>query len=212
MSDLGFLARLGEFAPGLSAGVKQKIDAFRELVIQENEVQNLTRLLSIEDFLDGHILDCLELIKSGFLGSSCMDLGAGAGVPGIPCVLMDPRPWVLIDSELRKADFLMRATEALQLEQVKVFAGRAEKWLVDESIDCIVARAIGPVDRILGWIGGCSTWNKLILLKGKSWSEEWASSQSSKARKRLRITAEHHYTAGPDLKQRTIVLLERVAR
>lgn len=213
MTEISFRERVQLFFPPVSESQLLALERFRELVILENKTQNLTRLVSEQDFVEGHLLDCFELIRSGLMGPTCMDLGAGAGVPGIPCALLESKEWVLCDSEIRKADFLTRAVDDLRLvDRVRVVAGRAEKWLLDHSVDTVVVRAVGPVGRILSWIGQCSTWNKLLLLKGKGWDEEWASDESFLARKRLKITGKHDYVVGQECKQRTIVQLTRVAR
>ena len=213
MIETNFQERVRSLFPEVSDSELAALERFRELVILENKTQNLTRLVGEQDFVEGHLVDCFELIRSGLMGVICMDLGSGAGVPGIPCALLESREWVLCDSEVRKAEFLSRTVEELGLTStVRVFAGRAEKWLSDQSVDTIVVRAVGPVSRILGWIGQCSTWNKLLLLKGKGWDEEWNAEESFLARKRLKITGQHDYVVGQERKQRTIIQLTRVSR
>jgi 16S rRNA (guanine527-N7)-methyltransferase len=152
-----------------------KILRFRELLEAENQVQNLSRLISPRDFYEGHLIDTLELLKSGLVRFPAMDLGSGCGVPGLLAAILEEGRWVLAESEGRKADFLKRAVEILDLPGVEVFSGRAEAYLGGRSVETIVARAVGPVGRIFSWIENRSTWNNLVVLKGPGWDVEWKS-------------------------------------
>ncbi len=209
MSDTSFLDLLRKELPEISSAVADKIDHYRDLVLAENETQNLTRILDPIPFIEGHILDCLELRKSGFLGELSMDLGSGAGVPGLIAACFGENQWLLVDSEKKKAEFIQRAVNELGLTNVQVFGDRAENVLKTRTVDTVVARAVGPIERIYGWIRGCSTWNTLVLLKGPSWEEEWQAFQQTSAGKKLRITGEHRYTVGAEQKKRIIVQVAR---
>lgn len=198
---------------GVEAAFFPRILQFYQIVLAENEVQNLTRLTSPSDFFLGHLWDVLELNRLGWVGFPAMDLGTGGGVPGIPMAILGGGQWVLADSEKKKAEYLQRAVDNLGLsEQVRVFAGRAEDFLKNNSVDSIVVRAVGPVDRIYSWIRPCSTWNKLVLLKGPSWEEEWNRFLTTKWKKELKIEKEHEYLVGPEQKKRKVILLTRVPR
>src|SRR5689334_13119039 len=92
----------------ISSKTKDQLVQFYRLVCEENSHQNLTRLISPEDFLRGHVLDVVELLKLNFLQYPALDLGSGLGVPGLLAALLYPEKWVLIESEGRKAEFLNR--------------------------------------------------------------------------------------------------------
>jgi 16S rRNA (guanine527-N7)-methyltransferase len=199
---------------GLGPGAIDKLVCFRELVLEENRRQNLTRLTKPQEFFNGHVIDCLELKNSGFLSFPAMDLGSGAGVPGLLCTLLGVGPWILAESEKKKAEFLVRSARELGIQDgVTVFSGRAEDFLKKcKPIPTVVARAVGPVDRIYGWIRRCSTWNTLVLLKGPSWNDEWSRFLRTRWGKELRIMQEHRYSVGEDQKQRSIIQIERVLK
>ncbi|OFZ20126.1 MAG: hypothetical protein A2X94_09465 [Bdellovibrionales bacterium GWB1_55_8] len=201
-------ARLSEW----STGSQERVVRFYDLLVEENSVQNLTRLTSPEDFLNGHLEDVLALLRSELLGPSAMDLGSGGGVPGLLAACLEERPWILVDSEKRKAEFLEKARSQLDLPHVRVFHGRGEDVLLRTSADSIVARAVGPAERIFAWIGKCSTWNNLVLLKGPGWADEWGAFSRGRYRDKLKIGGEFEYAVGPELKQRRIVRLNRVPR
>ncbi|NBU20186.1 16S rRNA (guanine(527)-N(7))-methyltransferase RsmG [bacterium] len=199
----------------LSLAQQQKIGRFYELLLKENQVQNLTRLISAQDFVEGHLIDVLELMKSELLISpTVIDLGSGGGVPGLLSALLDQKNWILVEAEKRKAEFLKNTCEQLALgDQVRVFPQRIEEFLSqqDESFP-IVARAVGPVDRIYSWIRDCSTWNTLILLKGPSWETEWAKFQQTKYRRELTLGRIYNYWVGAEKKTRRIIEIKRVPR
>jgi 16S rRNA G527 N7-methylase RsmG len=156
-------------------------------------------------------------LESKLVDFPAMDLGSGGGVPGLLSALIAPDQWILAESEGHKAAFLQRSVEKFKVsERVRVFSGRAEGYLVasneQNSPKSIVARAVGPIERIYSWIRSCSTWNNLILLKGPRWEEEWAALQAGRYRNELKCTNSYKYQVGADKKERIIVRIERVPR
>ena len=185
-----------------------RLTAFREEVLKENEVQNLTRLLSPLDFYEGHVLDVVHLKRSGQISFPCLDLGSGMGVPGLIYALLYGGEWLVCDSEVKKAEFMARMIELFELEDCLSIGGRAESYLATHPVNTIVSRAVGPVSRIMTWIGPSSTWNKLVLLKGPRWGEEWKEFRL----KTLKLGEKYDYTVGEEKKTRVIVELIRQSR
>ncbi len=183
---------------------------FRELVLKENENQNLTRLTSPKDFFEGHLLDVLELNPLLELKFPALDLGSGAGVPGLLSAILKKRHWILCDSEIKKAEFLKKAIQKLSIQDVEVFAGRGEDFLKKHTVETVVSRAVGSVQKIYSWIRKCSTWNILILFKGPNWEKEWQEFQSCAWRKELKLMRCHEYFVGDEKKRRRIVCLKRI--
>ena len=205
-----FRKLLGEAWTDLSRGQLERIVRFYGLVLSENERQNLTRLTSPRDFLEGHVLDVRALLRSGLISFPAMDLGSGPGVPGLlAAILSSKNPWVLAESEGRKAEFLKTAADLLELDHVIVFQGRGEDYLKENIVSSVVARAVGPVERIFGWVRNCSTWNNLVLLKGPGWDEEWKIFGQSKYASELQIDMEYNYLTGEPPKRLRIVKLVR---
>ncbi len=187
----------------------KKLVSFREKLLVENKRQNLTRITEPQEFYDLNLIDVQELLTSGFLDFPAMDLGSGAGIPGLVAGIFEENPWILVESEKKKAEWLKRMTQEMNLKHVKVFPGRAEKYLEINAVSTIVARAVARVDRIFNWLEKCSTWNSLILLKGPAWEEEWNSFQKKKKASQLEIKGTHEYSVGPDKIKRIIVRIER---
>lgn len=205
--------RLGAI-PALSPEAQKRVSAYYRLLLEGNEVQNLTRLIAPQDFIEGHLLDVLELEKTGWIQSEAMDLGSGCGVPGLLAACVNPKTkWLLAESELRKREFLDATTRSLGLaSQVRVGA-RGEEILRKIPIQLVVVRAVGKVSKLWSYLGACSTWNTLILFKGPAWAEEWNDfQQNSEGAKFLRVAEVHEYVVGDEQKKRSLVRLERVPR
>jgi 16S rRNA G527 N7-methylase RsmG len=190
-----------------------RIVAFREEVLKEDAVQNLTRQLSPKDFFEGHVLDVVHLQRSGLLELPALDIGAGMGVPGVLHALIyapkGPVTWISSDSEGKKAEFAQRMIELFHLEGVSAVSTRGEEILDTQSVATVVARAVGPVTRIYGWFRTRSTWNKMVLLKGPKWDEEWAEFERGPNRGRLILEKTYEYLSGEEQKKLKIVLLRR---
>jgi 16S rRNA G527 N7-methylase RsmG len=208
--------------PTLSDSQVEQVLAFYDFMLRENALQNLTRLSSPSDFFNGHVLDVLELLSfiQGDDFYPAVDLGSGAGVPGLLAAIIQSEneaeenektlKWVLVDSEISKAEYLMRGVELFGLQgTVHVYAGRGEEYLKHNTVSSIVARAVGKIVRIYSWFEQCSTWNKIVLFKGPGWDEEWSHFLLSRHRKRLTLESEVQYTVGPEQKKRRIVKLDR---
>lgn len=198
--------------PELDADARERVVRFRDLVVTENEKQNLTRLLSPDDFYSGHIMDVRALLARPSLEFPALDFGSGAGVPGLLAGIVRRDTWVLAESENRKADFLTSVVEKLGLDWVTVYAGRGEKYLKNNSVQSVVCRAIGNVEKIYGLIRDCSTWNKLVLLKGPKWDEEWEKFMSSHLGTELKVVDIHRYAIKGGDPTRMTVCLGRVPR
>ncbi len=171
---------LNQWTPTLAkrAGI-DAITQYFELVVRENELQNLTRIISPEDFVEGHLIDVEQILCSGWTMSPLWaDLGAGGGLPGIPLAMAqaseDRRHAWLVESEKRKALFLERALLELGLPNISAIGQRFEAWASRPSRgpEQIFSRAVGKIGKLLSWIEVCSTWNNLVLLKGPGWDAE----------------------------------------
>lgn len=195
---------------GVPAEKLGKLVEFWELVRKESEIQNITRILDPEAFAEEHLRDSWELHRTGWIQGRAVDLGTGGGFPGIPCAILGTASWTLLDSEGKKIDFVNRAIRALELTNAVGIHGRAEQALRKGHYDFIVSRALGPIERIYGWISKCSTWNNLVLLKGPKWEEEWLSFQRTPGGQRMMYRDEVRYEVGPEKKKRIIVWLTRI--
>jgi len=195
---------------GLTPAQIERAALFASILHRENEKQNLTRILGANEFVDGHLIDVVELLKLEQLGDRILDVGSGSGVPGLlGSALSVPakRFWFLAESEKGKAEYLENAKGELGLERTAVFHRRAEAVADLVKPDTIIARAVGTVDKIAGWVWNCSTWNNLILFKSRGWEKEWSEARLSKFGKKLTIIHTHDYSTSE--RSRLLVILKR---
>ena len=139
-----------------------------------------------ERLWDRHILNSAALSGLIAFDSSVADVGSGAGLPGIPlAVLRSDLQLTLIEPLLRRCTFLTQTIEALGItDRVEVVRSRAEDH--QQSYDVVTARALAPLDRLIGWCNPLRTAEGVILaLKGKSAGEEVAAAWRQLAAARL---------------------------
>lgn len=129
---------------------------------------------------DRHVLNSLALSPAIPQGASVADLGSGAGLPGLVLAIGRPDLEVtLVEPLLRRATFLQETIDALSLGHVSVLRGRAEGLHGERRFDIVTARALAPLDRLLGWaMPLVSAHGCLLAMKGASAADEIAAAAS----------------------------------
>lgn len=125
----------------LSEAVLEKLVLYTELLLHWNKAYNLTAITEPSSISKLHILDSLT-VASYVLGPYVLDVGSGAGFPGIPLALVLPQiKFVLLDSNNKKTTFLRHVVRQLSLSNVEVYQERAEKFNYPNCFNTIVTRA-----------------------------------------------------------------------
>ena len=144
LAQLGQAGRVPEDAPALLA-------RYGALLLEKNRVMNLTAITQPQDVATLHMLDCATLLDCArFEGKTLIDVGTGAGFPGLPLKILTPSLEVtLLDSLNKRVDWLNETIEALGLEGVRAVHGRAEEAGRDpafrERFDFAAARAVADL-------------------------------------------------------------------
>jgi len=146
----------------------ERLDAFAILLREENERQNLVSRASLDQLWARHIADSAQLLRfAPSRAASWIDLGTGAGFPGLVVALLHQGQVTLVEERRLRADFLHRAADTLGVA-VEIVAGKAER-LTRRPYDVISARAFAPLDRLLQLGTGFSTAKSVWLLpKGRN--------------------------------------------
>lgn len=189
----------------LPAASRDRLIALLHLLTQWNKAYNLTALRSPAQQVAGHLLDSLAVLAHVPPGR-LLDVGTGAGFPGLPLAIARPdMAHVLLDSNLKKTRFVQHAALTLGLRNVEVVRQRAEQYQPQQAFPVVVARAFAPLPRLLRLIGHlCAPGGRLLALKGPAASAELSD---------LQAAFEHVHTltlpalAGRD--RRTLVVLAR---
>ncbi len=159
--------------------------AYLGVLLRWNARVNLTAIRSVEGILARHFVEsiaCARALPNGIV--TLLDLGSGAGFPGLPIAICRPEMTVtLAESQGKKASFLLEAVRTLGLP-VRVFAGRAES--LREEFDCVTLRAVDRMEqavraaagrvRMGGWLApmtSCTAWELVRRAAGAEfvWSE-----------------------------------------
>jgi 16S rRNA (guanine527-N7)-methyltransferase len=139
---------LSEIEQDVSDQVIERLLAYMALLMRWNRVFNLTGAKSADQLLDAHIVGSLSALP--FLNEGpALDVGSGAGFPGLVLACVEPqRPWVLLDSNGKKARFLRQAVIELGLPKVAVVRRRLEQFRPEQRLALITVRAVGGLANI----------------------------------------------------------------
>ena len=114
-----------------------------------NQKFNLTAIRSIEDMVSGHLLDSLS-VRSFLHGQSIIDVGSGAGFPGLPLAIVEPNlDFILLDSNGKKVGFIKHVINLLNLNNVKAIKKRAEDYVPASGFDTVIARALTDIPNLI---------------------------------------------------------------
>lgn len=161
---------------------EEKINKFIDLVLSENEKFNLTAILTKEEFKTRHIEDSLFPSKVfDFNNKTILDLGSGAGFPGIPLAIKFPSSiFILVEPLEKRANFLKMIKKELELENVEVLNIRMEDYDKNHKVDVIVSRAVSELPILLELsIPFIKVDGTLIAYKGKKGEEEIKESENA---------------------------------
>lgn len=214
------LLRIGaqELGIELNDGQLEKFERYAEILVETNRKLNLTRITDPRDIVTHHYLDSLTCLAAANVpgGSKCIDIGTGAGFPGIPIAIARPDlDLTLMDSVKKKLDFIKRAAENIGLDNVQLVNLRAEDAGRDaryrEQYDIAWARAVSEMKVLvelclpLVRVGG-----HFVAQKSSDVDEEICSARpiigqlGAKVERDLRIQV-----SGTDIVRRLIVLAKK---
>ncbi len=158
------LAALG-LAPG--AAVEQRLLDFLALLGKWNRTYNLTAVRDPEEMVTRHLLDSLA-IEPHLRGPRVLDVGTGAGLPGIPLALVHPElSFVMLDSLAKKIHFVRQAIAELGLTNAEAVQARVEDYRPAAPFDTVVARAFASIPDMLAHAGHlCARGGRFLAMKG----------------------------------------------
>ena len=160
-----------ELSLSIAPEVQQKMIQYIELIAKWNKAFNLTAIRNIDEMLTLHLLDSLAVVPY-IKASRVLDVGAGAGLPGIVLALCYPeKDFVLIDTNGKKTRFMTQAKIELGLANVEVVHARVDDYQPDAAFDAIISRAFASISDMLGYVGHLAT-NDTDILAMKADSED----------------------------------------
>jgi 16S rRNA (guanine527-N7)-methyltransferase len=142
-----------ELGIALPAGAQDRLLQYLALLQKWNRVYNLTAVREPQKMVSEHLLDCLAVTP--YIGENrILDVGSGAGLPGIPLAVALPAARVtLLDSNHKKAAFLQQAVTELKLANVAVACERVESWKPAARFEVVISRALSDLCEFVALAG-----------------------------------------------------------
>ncbi|MGI9330514.1 MAG: 16S rRNA (guanine(527)-N(7))-methyltransferase RsmG [Gammaproteobacteria bacterium] len=152
----------------VSAEQVEHLSGFLQLLAKWNRAFNLTAVRDANDMVVRHILDSLA-VRVFLQGRTVLDVGTGAGLPGIPLAVMEPhRAFTLLDSGGKKIRFLRHVLAELQLGNVEVVHSRVEAYTPEHGYDTVICRAFSSLGDFVSACGRLTTEDgRLLAMKGR---------------------------------------------
>ena len=172
MNKEEFVKEVKELGIPITDEILENLDKYFNLLIEENKKYNLTAITEEKDVYLKHFYDSLTITKIIKIeNQSILDIGTGAGFPGIIIKIFFPETNIdLLDSTRKKCDFLNKVINTLNLKNIKVINARAEEYSkeVKEKYDIVTSRAVAPLKHLLEYsIPALKVNGSFISLKGK---------------------------------------------
>lgn len=158
---------------------------YMNILIEWNKVMNLTGITDPKEIITKHFIDSLTILNNINKNNSIIDVGTGAGFPGIPIKIAFPSTKiVLLDSLNKRIKFLNEVISRLQLKNIETIHGRAEDYGKDkkhrEKYDIVIARAVAPLNILLEYLMPfAKVKGKCLCMKGSNATEEILNSKNA---------------------------------
>ena len=174
----GLLEKASTMGVRFSVEQMDKFYKYMNLLIEWNEKMNLTAIIEPSEIILKHFIDSITILKDIKDGSTVVDVGTGAGFPGIPLkIIRNKSKIVLVDAVNKKLNVIRDILPKIKIEDVKCIHSRAEDLAQSkeyrEAFDCVVSRAVSNLTTLVEYmlpfakIGG-----KVICMKGPNFEEE----------------------------------------
>lgn len=166
-------AGLRELELPLADPQRTRLTDFLGLLSKWNRTWNLTAITDPREMVARHLLDSLSVLDL-LEGSRILDVGSGAGLPGIPLAVASPdREFVLLDSNRKRTRFMTHVAGRLGLDNVSVVRSRVEDYQDESGFDTVLSRAFASLADFVRLAGRlCAPRGRLVAMKGRSDTQE----------------------------------------
>ena len=139
-----------EIGISLSDNQTSQLISYVDLMEKWNRAFNLTAVRRRTELFSRHIVESLA-VKPYICGEQWVDIGTGAGLPGVPLAITEPnKQFVLLDSSAKKTRFLLEVKRALGLSNIEVVTTRVENWQPVQNPDAVITRAFADLATTIG--------------------------------------------------------------
>lgn len=197
---------------GLDVSRAPQLITFAEMLLEKNQVMNLTAITDPVDVAQLHLLDCAAVLTFADLsGKTVVDVGTGAGFPGMPLQILQPKAKLtLLDSLGKRIHFLQEVCDTLGLQKTQCIHARAEEFARDhrQSFDFATSRAVAALNVLcelalpLVKVGGA-----FLAMKSVDSDEELRQAKSAIAQLGGSVESVQDYTIpGTDVRHRLVII------
>ena len=166
-------AGLASMAIGVDESARDRLIQYLRILSRWSRAYNLTAVRDPIKMVPRHLLDSLAVLP--FLrGEHCLDVGSGAGLPGLVLAVARPElQWVLLDSSAKKCRFLTHARIELELENVRIERSRVEDFHPEARFSTIISRALSNLaEFVAGAEHLLAPGGRLLAMKGRDAEQE----------------------------------------
>ena len=174
---------------------------------------NLTGITDFQEVLQKHFEDSLAVVKGIDLNNihSVMDVGTGAGFPGLVVKIAFPNIKVtLLDSLTKRTEFLKSVIRELNLQDIEVINVRAEEYKNREFFDLVTARAVAQANILLELAAPLAK-DKIVLMKGNI-NDELRNSKHFETELGIKLFAKKEFLLPIENSKRTLICYEKIAK
>jgi 16S rRNA (guanine527-N7)-methyltransferase len=178
-------------------------------VLEGNRRMNLTAVVDPREVAAKHYLDCWRATRLiPLMGRSLLDLGTGAGYPGIPVALAEPQARVVcVDSTKKRVDFVQETITGMEIRNASASWERGEEHLARHDYDIVLMRAISSVRENVRTLRKVKHSQKdVVMLKGPSWSREVRAAEREAERLGFRLDTVWEHALPEEMGQRAILV------
>ena len=210
---LSGLAELGLEPP---EGALGRFRAYYEYLTERNAVMDLTAITGEEETARSHFLDCCALLLAAdFEGRSFIDVGSGAGFPGLPVKIMSPTTRVtLLDSQRKRADFTAECIDRLGLEGIESLCMRAEETPREmrERYDIASSRAVAKLNLLMELcLPSARAGGVFRARKGPGCEEEVAAAANAAGQLGARVRSVLRYRVPGTEAEHSVVIVDKLS-
>ncbi|HEV3164535.1 MAG TPA: 16S rRNA (guanine(527)-N(7))-methyltransferase RsmG [Isosphaeraceae bacterium] len=194
----------------LSPAQYDQIWAYHKLLRAANAELNLTRIHNFENMVLKNYVDSLLVLRFEELPSPLLDLGSGAGLPGIPLKIASPQTHIILaEPRGARALFLRDVCEALALDQIEVYDRKVGPGF-PRKVAGVITRAVAAIPETLDLVADClEPGGRMLFMKGPGCDAEIAQAEETHAGA-FRLVANHSYTIPGTTHDRRLVVYERL--